>query len=59
LEKGLFEPLLRAQHLGFGIMRKRRAPPAETAAPDRQLMRAAGRRLAEAYLKDPPLMTDR
>lgn len=30
-----------------------RAPPAR---PPRQLMRETGRRLAEAYLKDPPLM---
>ena len=34
-----------------------RVPPAEAAAADRQLMRETGRRLAEAYLKDPPLMT--
>jgi hypothetical protein len=32
-------------------------PPAETAATDRQQMRETGRQLAEAYLKDPPLMT--
>jgi hypothetical protein len=32
-------------------------PPAETVAADRQLMRKAGRRLAEAYLVEPPLMT--
>jgi hypothetical protein len=32
-------------------------PPAETVAADRQLMRKAGRRLAEAYLEEPPLMT--
>jgi len=36
-----------------------RVPPAETAATDRALMRETGRRLAERYLKDPPLMTDR
>lgn len=36
-----------------------RLPPAETAATDRQLMRETGRRLAEAYLENPPLMTDR
>ena len=35
------------------------APPAETAVRDRQLMRETGRRLAEAYLKNPPLMTGR
>jgi hypothetical protein len=34
-----------------------RVPPAETAVADRQLMRETGRRLAEAYLKDRPLMT--
>ena len=34
-------------------------PPAETPVTDRQLMRKAGRKLAEAYLKDPPLTTDR
>jgi hypothetical protein len=31
-------------------------PPAETAVRDRQLRRETGRRLAEAYLKNPPLM---
>ena len=36
-----------------------RVPPAETAATDRQLMRETGRRLAEGYLKDPPLMNHR
>jgi hypothetical protein len=36
-----------------------RVPPTETPAADRQLMRSAGRRLAEAYLKDPPLATSR
>jgi hypothetical protein len=35
------------------------APPAETAVRDRQLMRETGRQLAEAYLKNPPLMTGR
>jgi hypothetical protein len=35
------------------------APPAETAVKDRQLMRETGRRVAEAYLKNPPLMTGR
>jgi phenylpropionate dioxygenase-like ring-hydroxylating dioxygenase large terminal subunit len=35
------------------------APPAETAVKDRQLMRETGRRLAEAYLENPPLMTGR
>jgi phenylpropionate dioxygenase-like ring-hydroxylating dioxygenase large terminal subunit len=33
-----------------------RMPPAATLALDKQLMRDTGRRLAEAYLKDPPLM---
>jgi hypothetical protein len=32
-------------------------PPAEASAVDRQLMRETGRRLAETYLKHPPLMT--
>jgi hypothetical protein len=32
-----------------------RVPPAGALAADRQLMRETGRRLAEAYLKDPPL----
>ena len=36
-----------------------RVPPAETAGADRQLMRETGRRLAEAYLKDPPLAASR
>ena len=36
-----------------------RLPPAEAAASDRQLMRETGRRLAEAYLKDPPLSPGR
>jgi hypothetical protein len=36
-----------------------RAPPAEAYAADGQLMRDTGRQLAEAYLKDPPLMTGR
>jgi len=36
-----------------------RVPPAGTSAADRQLMRETGRRLAEAYLKDPPLMMRR
>jgi phenylpropionate dioxygenase-like ring-hydroxylating dioxygenase large terminal subunit len=34
-------------------------PPVETAVADRQLMRETGRRLAETYLKDSPLMTGR
>jgi hypothetical protein len=34
-------------------------PPVETAVADRQLMRETGRRLAESYLKDPPLMPGR
>jgi len=34
-------------------------PAAETAVTDRQLMRETGRRLAEAYLKDPPLSVGR
>ena len=33
------------------------APTAENPAIDRQIMRETGRRLAEAYLKDPPLVT--
>jgi hypothetical protein len=33
-----------------------RVPPAEAPASDRQLMRETGRRLAEAYLRDPPLI---
>ena len=36
-----------------------RMPPAESAVEDRRLMRETGRRLAEAYLKDPPLMMGR
>jgi phenylpropionate dioxygenase-like ring-hydroxylating dioxygenase large terminal subunit len=36
-----------------------RVPPAEAAAADRQLMRETGRRLAEDYLKHPPLMNSR
>jgi hypothetical protein len=32
-----------------------RVPPAETPAMDKQLMRDTGRRLAESYLRDPPL----
>jgi phenylpropionate dioxygenase-like ring-hydroxylating dioxygenase large terminal subunit len=36
-----------------------RAAPAETAALDRQLMRDTGRRLAEHYLKEPPLRLGR
>jgi hypothetical protein len=31
-------------------------PPAEASAADRQLMREAGRRLAETYLKHLPLI---
>jgi phenylpropionate dioxygenase-like ring-hydroxylating dioxygenase large terminal subunit len=34
-------------------------PPAETPIADRQLMRQTGRRLAEAYLRDPPLSAGR
>lgn len=34
-----------------------RVPPAATPEADRQLMRQTGRRLAEAYLKHPPLVT--
>ena len=33
-----------------------RVPPAATPALDKQLMRATGRRLAEGYLKQPPLL---
>jgi nitrite reductase/ring-hydroxylating ferredoxin subunit len=33
-----------------------RVPPAATAEDDRQLMRATGRRLAESYLAQPPLL---
>jgi hypothetical protein len=36
-----------------------RLPPAADAAMDKQIMRETGRRLAEGYLKDPPLMTGR
>lgn len=36
-----------------------RVPAGETPAKDQQLMRETGRRLAEAYLKDPPLTTGR
>jgi hypothetical protein len=36
-----------------------RVPPAETPATDKRLMRETGRRLAEAYLENPPLMTHR
>jgi phenylpropionate dioxygenase-like ring-hydroxylating dioxygenase large terminal subunit len=36
-----------------------RIPPAESAAADRQVMRATGRRLAEAYFRDPPLLKER
>jgi hypothetical protein len=36
-----------------------RVPPAETAALDKQMMRETGRKLAEGYLRDPPLMTGR
>jgi nitrite reductase/ring-hydroxylating ferredoxin subunit len=36
-----------------------RVPPAETAALDKQMMRETGRKLAEGYLTDPPLMTGR
>ena len=34
-------------------------PAAETAALDRQLMRETGRRLAQSYLEEPPLMAGR
>jgi hypothetical protein len=34
-------------------------PAAESAAADRQLMRETGRRLAAAYLDNPPLMNHR
>jgi hypothetical protein len=33
-----------------------RVPPAPTAKDDRQLMRTTGRKLAESYLADPPLL---
>jgi hypothetical protein len=36
-----------------------RVPPAESAAADRQLLRATGRRLVEAYFRDPPLFNER
>jgi phenylpropionate dioxygenase-like ring-hydroxylating dioxygenase large terminal subunit len=36
-----------------------RVPPAADPAADRQLMRETGRRLAEGYLKDPPLVAGR
>ena len=36
-----------------------RVPPPEIGAADAGLMRETGRRLAEAYLKDPPLMMRR
>jgi hypothetical protein len=36
-----------------------RVPPAETLALDKQMMRETGRKLAEGYLTDPPLMTGR
>ncbi len=36
-----------------------RVPAAETPAMDKQSLRDTGRRLAEAYLKDPPLMINR
>ena len=36
-----------------------RVPPAEAPAADRQLMRETGRRLADGYLKDPPLSIGR
>jgi hypothetical protein len=36
-----------------------RVPAAEEPAADRQLMRETGRRLADAYLEDPPLMNHR
>ena len=35
------------------------APPAEERAIDRDMMRRTGRRLAEAYFRDPPLMNGR
>ena len=36
-----------------------RVPPAATPAMDKELMRATGRRLAQNYLKEPPLMAGR
>jgi phenylpropionate dioxygenase-like ring-hydroxylating dioxygenase large terminal subunit len=36
-----------------------RLAPAESGALDKQMMRETGRKLAEGYLKDPPLMTGR
>jgi hypothetical protein len=36
-----------------------RVPPAASATADRQAMRATGRRLAEAYFRDPPLLKER
>jgi hypothetical protein len=36
-----------------------RVPPAATPEEDPQLLRETGRRLAEAYLKDPPLVAVR
>ena len=36
-----------------------RVPPAENSAQDKQLMRETGRRLAQTYLKDPPLTSSR
>ena len=33
-----------------------RVPPAKTPALDKQLMRETGRRLAEGYIKAPPLL---
>ena len=35
-----------------------RLPPAEDPATDRQCMRETGRRLADGYLKEPPLLVD-
>ena len=36
-----------------------RVPPAESAAADREVLRATGRGLAEAYFRDPPLLKER
>ena len=36
-----------------------RIPPAETPAMDKKLMLETGRRLAESYLKEPPLTAGR
>jgi hypothetical protein len=36
-----------------------RVPPAESVAADREVLRATGRGLAEAYFRDPPLLKER